>query len=126
MAQENILFSAGNQQISLVTSGLQTLTHSQLLNIVPVIAKTIMHLGLSVTTVIAKELQDAQMEITYYNQRVAYIRQDLVPIIALMEAHQAGRGYINQSGWDDDLQEEAQKALNAKRAKRLRKIEGGG
>lgn len=125
MAQETIPFSVADQQIQLITSGLQTLTHSQLLNIVPVVAKTIAHLGLSVATVIVKELGNTRLELNYYDQYSAYIRQDIVPITALMAAHQAGRHYINESEWDPDLKEEAQKALNARRARRLRKIEGG-
>jgi hypothetical protein len=59
--------------------------------------------GISAASAVVQTYEETKVKITFYEERGRYIREYIIPTLALYDAVQSGRNFINSSKWDDDL-----------------------
>jgi len=63
--------------------------------------------GMSAASAVVQAYEETKVRITFYEERGRYSREYIIPTLALYDAVQSARNYINDSGWDDDLRKMA-------------------
>ena len=59
--------------------------------------------GIYATGAIVQAVENTRVSIKFYRDRGYYLREYVIPTVALYEAFQMGRDYVYRSGWDEDL-----------------------
>lgn len=92
---------------------------------VPAVLKTVASIarqGIIATSVVIEAVEMTRLKIAYYREYSRVIREDVIPITAMTDAHQQGRRMVLQMRLDEDLEQEALEDLNRVRQKRRRRI----
>lgn len=61
-----------------------------------------------------------KIQISYLGEQAKVLRQDIIPVIAAVEAQQAGRDYVGSRGFDRDLEVAALAEMQARLERRFR------
>ena len=63
--------------------------------------------GLDVTGAIAQKVEETKVKLAFYRERGYYLREYVIPTLALFDVAQLGRNVVNSARWDDDLKQKA-------------------
>lgn len=92
---------------------------------VPAVLKTVAAIareGIIATSVVVEAVEMTRLKIAYYREYSRVIREDVIPIAAMTDAHQQGRRMIGQMRLPDDLEKDALEDLERVRQKRRRHL----
>jgi hypothetical protein len=93
------------------SDGLSRQVVSAASSIVIGVATALVEAGLDVTGAIAQKVEETKVKLAFYRERGYYLREYIIPTIALFEVAQLGRNIINSSRWDADLKQSALRDL---------------
>ena len=78
--------------------------------VIPSVIQTIAEIakeGFITTSAIIETIEQVNLKIAYYREYGRFIREDIIPVVALSAAHQDARNLIKSMGLDSDLMQDA-------------------
>lgn len=87
----------------------------------PVIAE-IFNTGVAVVSIAVEAYEVTKLRIAYYQEYGRIVREDIIPVTALYDAHNQGRTAIRSMGLDPDLEADALEDLEIVRNRRRRTL----
>ena len=82
------------------------------------VVRTVSEIGAGLHTAVVEVDRQRQVQVDYYNRYSQVLRSDIIPYLALANAHQDGRRAVASAGLDDDLHEDALADMERARQRR--------
>src|SRR5690242_15026621 len=90
-------------------------------NALPFVTRQLVNLanaGVTVSRIFIEAQSEVSLAIRLYDQYNRYIREDVIPTVAVAKAFQNGRNALNSMDLDQDIYDEAYSDLERKRQRR--------